>query len=100
MIKYVLILKNRKKSLTEDLLNGHVEHLKNLDNAGILVLCGPLKDIEFNDGGMVIIEANDKKEAENYFLKDPFISEEYFGDYSIYELTEANKANNWLMGDK
>jgi uncharacterized protein YciI len=97
MAKFIFILKDKQKgALTEDLLKNHIEHLKNYSQKGNLYLCGPFKD---NDGGMQIFEAESREEAEKYFLQDPFIKE-YYRNYTVYELIEANEENNWLLEDE
>jgi uncharacterized protein YciI len=98
MAKFIFILSNKRKGkLTEELLNGHVKHLKDLKNKGLLFLCGPFED---NDGAIQILEAKTKEEATKHFLQDPFILNNYFEKYTSYELIEANDDNDWLMNDK
>ena len=50
----------------------HVEHLKTLDAQGRLVLCGPFTDAP---GGLVVIRAESKAEAEAAAQADPFVRE-------------------------
>ena len=92
MAKFVCILKDEKdekeEALSEDLLKGHIDYLRKLKQRGILILCGPLRDGK-NNTGMVIIEGNSLEEAKQHFFEDPFITEEWYRDYSIYELQEA-----------
>jgi uncharacterized protein YciI len=95
MAKFICILKNEKKeNLTKDLIKGHIEHLKEMKNNGILFLCGLLKN---NESGMVILEVKSYEEAESYILQDPLIVNNCYGDYIIYELIEANEENNYLQ---
>ena len=97
MNKFIAILKDKRKgSLTTELLNQHVEHLRTLTKAGHMFLCGPFKD---NDGALQVIMANSKLEAEAFLNKDPFIREKYYQGYDLFELIEANDANNWLLED-
>jgi uncharacterized protein YciI len=92
MAKFVCILKDEKKDeLADDLLNGHIQHIKDLNQKGILFLCGPLRDYKDDNTGMIIIEVDSMEEAKNHFLKDPFIIHKWYRDYSIYELAEASE---------
>ena len=97
MKKYIVILKNKKRDiLTEDLLRGHVEHLKKLEKEGRLFLCGPFTD---NEGALQIITAYSFNEAEKSALQDPFIIHGYY-EYILHELIEADRSNNYLVEDK
>lgn len=97
MKKYVAILKEKKKgTLKSDLLNRHVNHLRELTNLGKLFLCGPFND---NDGALQIIIADSKDSAVGIIEQDPFIKDNYYQSYEIYELIEANETNNWLCED-
>lgn len=97
MKKYIAILNEKKKgTLNSDLLNQHVNHLRELTNQGKLFLCGPFND---NDGALQIIIAGSKDNAVRIIEQDPFIKECYYQSYDIYELIEANEANNWLCED-
>ena len=97
MNKYVVIYEDeRKDDLAQDLLKGHVEHLRDLHSQGILFLCGPLKD---SDGkGLLVFEANSLESVESCVLKDPFIVQKWYSSYRVYEWMEANDSNNYLMG--
>lgn len=97
MRKYIVILEEKKEGTLEpDLLNQHVNHLRELTRLGKLSLCGPFKD---NDGALQIIVAETKENAERIIEQDPFIKEKYYHSYVIYELIEANENNNWLCED-
>ena len=97
MAKYILILKNKQKgTLTNELLQGHINHLKRQSSKGKIFLAGPFKN---NDGAIQIIEAESKMVAESIVKEDPFVSEKYYQTYELNELIEANEKNNWLMED-
>ena len=93
MAKYVVMYEDERqdqKSLTPDLLKGHVEYLKNLRSQGHLLLCGPLKSHGYNRGkGLLLFEATSQDEVEKYILKDPFIVQKWYASYHIYEWVEA-----------
>lgn len=95
MQKFVAILKDKKKGeLTQELLNKHVEHLKNLSDESKLFICGPFKD---NDKAMQILVCGTVEEAIKFVENDPFIREGYYASYEVNELIEANEENNWLI---
>lgn len=80
--------------MIDELTRAHVEHIRNLDSRGILVLCGPLKE---HEKGMFILNAETCEEAQNYVLMDPFIANRCYKTYLIYEIEEANAGNNYLL---
>ena len=95
--KFIIILKNKQKgTLSEKLLNDHINHLKKLTQEKKLYLCGPFKD---NDGALQILISENIETARHYIKKDPFIISGYYQHYDIHELIEANADNNWLMSD-
>ena len=90
-ISYVILI-NRQKDYSIDVIKKHVEHLKKLDENGQLLLCGPFKDY---DGGMVIIKAKSFEEAKTIAESDPFIAKG-FSTYELRTLELSNKENNHL----
>jgi len=97
MTKYIMILKDKRKgTLTPDLLNQHIDHLREQTLKGNIALCGPFKD---DDGALQIIEVESREVAESILKQDPFIREGYYRNYEILELIEANENNNWLSED-
>lgn len=89
--RYVILI-NRKKDYTIDVINKHVEHLKRLDENGQLVLCGPFKDY---DGGIMIIKAKSFEEDKTIAESDPFIVKG-FSTYELRTLELSNKENNHM----
>ena len=97
MKKFVAILSRKNKPLfSGSLLAKHVEHLQNLKDNGVLILCGPFTD---NDSAMQIIFAKDMASAESSIASDPFVSQHYYEKVVVKELIEANPENNWLTKD-
>jgi uncharacterized protein YciI len=93
--KFIVIFDSKSdKPLSKELQADHVAHIKNLDSNNILFLCGPFRNRE---GVMQILLADDYEKAEQYVLQDPYISEGHFSKYTIYELIESNRANNYLQ---
>lgn len=69
--RYVILLSlNPGRRLDEELIRGHVAHLRELDRSGRLVMCGPFLD---HQGGMVIIQADSPEEARDIAERDPFV---------------------------
>ena len=87
---YVYLM-NNKKALNLETVKKHVQYLKNLDDLGKLVLCGPFTDY---DGGMVILECKNIEEARAIAESDPFIEEGY-KTFALRTLRIANKENNY-----
>jgi uncharacterized protein YciI len=93
--KFIVIFDGKSdKPLSKELQASHVEHIKKMDNNNVLFLCGPFKN---RDGIVQILLADTYEQAEQYVLQDPFTSEGYFSKYTIYELIESNRANNYLQ---
>ena len=69
--RYVILLDQIKGvKTTESHIRDHVQYLKELEDKGHLVLCGPFIDYK---GGMVIINANSLDEAKEIAHSDPFV---------------------------
>ncbi len=89
---YVYLMEN-VKPLNKELVERHVEHLKELKAQGRLVLCGPFTDYP---GGMVIFSAQNLEEAIKLAQADPFISSGC-KTYTIRTLEIADEDNNYLL---
>lgn len=95
MGKYVFILKNKNPSvLTKELYFSHVDHLRRYTKEKKLSLAGPLVG---QDKVLQIVEAASQAEAEQIVNEDPYVKQKHYGSYEMYELLEANEANQWLM---
>ncbi|NKE06987.1 MULTISPECIES: YciI family protein [Mesobacillus] len=95
MKTFVVFLKDKRTGKLEpSLLTRHIEHLRQLNQAGKLMVAGPLKN---NEQAMIILNCDDIDEAINLVESDPFIKEQYYNTYDINELIVANDENNWLM---
>ncbi|MGL4697999.1 YciI family protein [Enterococcus larvae] len=97
MKKYIGSLKEKRSALmTDELLIAHVRHLQYLEQAGTLLLCGPLKD---SDQAFQLLQAESLLEAQLLFFSDPFIQNGYYNHCTVHELVEANPANYFLISD-
>lgn len=92
MMTFVYLMQNKEK-LTFEIIKQHVEHLRSLDAKGVLVLCGPFSDYP---GGMVVVRAETREEAQAIAEKDPFIASG-FKTYELRCLEVANAENNYLL---
>ena len=91
-VRYVILI-NRQKKYSFDVIKKHVEHLKKLDARNLLIICGPFQDY---DGGIVIINAESTKDANRIAESDPFIAEG-FSTYELRTLELSNKDNQYLL---
>jgi len=72
-VLYVQLMEKRQP-LDAAVVERHRTHLKKLDEAGKLVLCGPFTDFP---GGMVVMRASSHTEAQSIAESDPFVAEGY-----------------------
>lgn len=71
-VRYAILLTRRPdRELTEPLIRAHVAHLRQLDAAGRLILCGPFGD---QHGGLIVIRADSLEEAQAIAAADPFVA--------------------------
>lgn len=94
MAKFVFVLQEKNPTvLTKAIYLSHVEHLQRYMKDEKLFLAGPLMG---QDKILQIVEAASKAEAERIVNEDPYVSHKHYGSYEVYELMEANEANNWM----
>lgn len=89
---YVMLMENVRE-LNLEVIQNHVEHLKELDKSGQLYLCGPFTDYK---GGIVIFNVSSYKEAAELAEKDPFIAQGY-KNYELRTVEVAKKENDYLL---
>lgn len=80
------------RATTREAIHAHVAHLRRLDQAGKLVLCGPLTDAPL---GLVVIRAADKAAAEATAQADPFVVQGV-RTYTVTPWELAHAGNNYL----
>ena len=88
----MILLSHTKKPFTEELVRAHVAHLKQLDQKGQLVLCGPFQE---GKGGMVIVRVESLEQAKAIAEADPFVSSGV-ETYEIRTLEVSCEENNHL----
>jgi uncharacterized protein len=97
MNRFIVILKEKRRGeLEAELLVKHIEHLRNLNSEGKLIIAGPFKN---DEQGLLILNCEDLDEAITLVESDPFIIEKYYQTYEINEIIVANEENNWLMNN-
>ncbi|WP_019913414.1 YciI family protein [Paenibacillus sp. HW567] len=70
-ICYVILLSPTEQDKRDmDIIRAHVKHLQELERSGQLVMRGPFDD---SPGGMVIIRAESREEAQRIAGRDPYI---------------------------
>ena len=77
---------------TKETIARHIEHLRKLDQKGLLIMCGPFTDFP---SGLVVINAKTKKQAIKIAESDPFV-QEGVRSYSIRSWLLATAENNYL----
>lgn len=93
-VVYAYLLSHEKPELvTKALVEEHVAHLKRLDDAGQLVLCGPFKDYQ---GGLVVVKASSAEEARRIAESDPFVRSG-FESFELRTWELANRGNRYLL---
>ncbi|ELZ78401.1 YCII-like protein [Haloferax larsenii JCM 13917] len=91
----VRLAEKQGQVLDEDLLVSHVEHLRDLDDRGILRFCGPCSD----GTALLILACDSIEDAREIVERDPFAVANYYRDREVVEVEEATAENNFLLGD-
>lgn len=94
---YVMFIERGKlhDKMTKAAAERHVENLRRLDDAGQLVLCGPLTGFPGIEG-MVILKAQSLAEAEGICAAEPLVAEGYAA-YRLCALQVADRDNGYLL---
>lgn len=79
-------------SLTHELILAHVAHLKQLEDAGRLVICGPFAD---GAGGMAVIQAESEEAARTIAEADPFVASGA-ETYTLRTFQRSSRENNHM----
>jgi uncharacterized protein YciI len=95
-VQFVVHLSNKQRHLmTEELIRGHVEYLRQLKQKGVLPFCGPCKD----GTAIMILNCDTFEEAHQFVENDPFSKVGYYASRNIVEIEEANESNNFLLDE-
>ncbi len=74
------------KELRPKLRPAHLEKLKNLSQAGKIVLAGPFAD---GSGSLIVFNVSTKAEVELIAKTDPYVMERVFERYEIRPFTQV-----------
>lgn len=97
MSRYFLVFLENKhpERMTETLIRGHVEHLRSMNAAGILALCGPCSD----KTAIALLKVEDEEQARAAFENDPFNEAGYYESLRVVEFFPAEESNNYLLNE-
>ena len=91
---FVYFLEDAAKA-TGEVIEAHVAYLRELDDRGALVVCGPFRDGA--GGGMVCITAESEAVAHAVASADPFVLAGC-RRYHLREPARATRNNGYLLG--
>jgi uncharacterized protein YciI len=94
---YVMLIERGKtyNRISGEMVRRHAGNIKDLDDSGKLVLCGPTKGLP-GIAGMIIFKARDREEAECICRSEPFVAEGY-ATYKLFTMRPGNRENNYLL---
>ncbi|MCL2550349.1 MAG: YciI family protein [Methanimicrococcus sp.] len=97
MTTFVMLIERGKtyNKINKAMVAAHVEHIKNLDDNGKLVLCGPTKGFT-GIAGMIVFKAESQEAAEAVCKSEPFVAGGY-ATYKLFSMRVGNKENNYLL---
>ena len=96
-LMYLMLIEKSKtfNKITKKVIEEHVDHIRKLDDEGILEICGVFKGYP-GMAGMYILKVDSREEAEKICNREPLVS----GGYATYKLAAlqiANRENNYLL---
>jgi uncharacterized protein YciI len=80
---------------TPEAIEKHVAYLRDLDDRGRLLVCGPFRA---GDRGIVCFMAATDEEADRIAREDPFVVLG-FKRYRLHEVERATRENGYLLGE-
>ena len=94
---YVMFIERGKtyNKINGEMVGKHVDFIRNLDDAGMLVLCGPFKGWP-GMGGMIVLRADSYEQADEICKTEPFVAEGY-ATYKLRTMQPGNRENNYLL---
>jgi len=94
---YVMFIERGKtyNRINREMVVKHVDFIRNLDDEGKLVLCGPFKGYP-GVAGMVILKADSFEEADALCRTEPFVANGY-ATYKLRALKVGDRENNYLL---
>ena len=94
---YVAFIERGKtyNKMTGEVVKRHVAHIRDMDDRGLVELCGAFRGYP-GVAGMYILKVASPEEAETLCQADPVVAEGY-GTYKVRKLLVANRENGYLM---
>jgi len=94
---YVMMIERGKtyNRITKAMVIKHVDYIRQLDDDGRLVLCGPTKGYP-GIAGMIIFQAENQDAAKAICMSEPFVAEGY-ATYKLFSMRQGNRENNYLL---
>lgn len=94
---YVAFIERGKSynRMTGELARRHVAHIRDMDDQGLVALCGAFRGYP-GVAGMYILKVESREEAEALCRADPLVAEGY-ATYKVRDLLVANRENNYLL---
>jgi uncharacterized protein YciI len=94
---YVMFIERGKdyNKINREMVVRHVDFIRNLDDEGKLVLCGPFKGYP-GVAGMVILKTESFEEADAICKTEPFVANGY-ATYKLRALKVGDRENNYLL---
>jgi len=94
---YVMLIERGKtyNRINKEMVVKHVERIRQLDDDGRLVLCGPTKGYP-GVAGMIVFTADSAEDAEAVCESEPFVAEGY-ATFKLFSMRVGNRENNYLL---
>ena len=94
---YMMMIEKTKtyNKITKHVIIEHVTHIRELDDAGKLEICGVFKGYP-GMAGMYILKTENRIEAEEICKREPLVAGGY-ASYKLINLQIANRENNYLL---
>ena len=94
---YVMFIERGKNynRINREMVVRHVDFIKDLDDGGKLVLCGPFKGYP-GMAGMIILKTESFEEADALCRTEPFVANGY-ATYKLRALKVGDRENNYLL---
>ena len=94
---YVMLIQRGKtyNKINRAMVERHVAHIRELDDRGLLVLCGAFKGYP-GVAGMVVLKTESYEQAEEICKTEPLVVEGY-ATFKLYAMQAGNRENNYLL---
>lgn len=94
MKQFVVHFSDKQRELMdEDLLQAHVDYLRQLKEDDVLPFCGPCED----GTAIMILSCDSREKAQKLVAADLFAERNYYRERNIVEVEEATTENNSII---